>query len=179
MPRPVSARFAALALLFAACDDGPAGPAGGDGFDAAPAGDATPASDGDAVDRAQVPPRGHAAVIAWLAEGHYLTWACEEAPHPARPPGAHGRNRICSNTALAGSAAGTFPVGAASVKELHDGGGITGYAVGLKLTAGTDRASWYWYESIGDQVVADGAGVSLCAGCHEDAPRDHVFTQVR
>ena len=75
---------------------------------------------------------------------------------------------------LAGSSAGSYPVGAASVKELYRDGAIIGFAVGRKTDAG-----WYWYESIGTSVVADSVGAGLCAGCHADAPRDHVFVQVR
>ncbi len=128
---------------------------------------------------AQLPPQGHADLAPWLAAGHYLAWACEDAPHPARPPGAHGANRICSNTALSTSSAGTYPIGAASVKELYRNNAISGYAVGRKVTAGTDASSWYWYEAIGTSVIADRVGVGLCAGCHDGAPRDNVFTHVR
>lgn len=132
-----------------------------------------------AADVGQVPPMGHAMLTEWLAAGHYLAWACEPQPHPARPPGAHGTNRICSNAALSASAAGTYPIGAASVKELYSSGSISGYAVGRKVTGGADAASWYWYEVIGTSLVADRIGAGICAGCHEDAPRDNVFTQVQ
>ncbi len=128
---------------------------------------------------AELPPTGDEALTGWLAEAHYLSWACEPEAHPARPPGAHGANRICSNAALSASETGTFPVGAASVKELYSGGSLIGYAVARKLTAGGERTSWYWYERIGTNVVADSPGAALCAGCHEDASRDHVFTRVR
>jgi hypothetical protein len=127
----------------------------------------------------QLPPQGHTALAAWLADGHYLAWACEPTAHPARPPGAHGANRICSNAALSGSASGLYPVGAASVKELYRNGSIEGHAVGIKLTAGSDANSWYWYEAIGASVIADGAGRASCANCHAGAPRDNVFTHVR
>ncbi|MBL9013645.1 MAG: hypothetical protein JNL83_05695 [Myxococcales bacterium] len=132
--------------------------------------DAAPAS----TDEAQLAPQGHAALTTWLAAGHYRAWACELAPHPARPPGAHGMNRICSNAALSASAAGPYPVGAVAVKELFTSSGApNGFAVARKLDAG-----WYWYELYGSSVVADGVGAGLCVSCHEDAPRDHVFTRV-
>jgi hypothetical protein len=127
----------------------------------------------------QLPPRGDAALRPWLAAGHYLAWACEPAPHPARPPGAHGDNRICSNAMLSGSASGRYPIGAASVKELHRQGSLAGYAVGIKVADSADASSWYWYEAIGGSVIADGAGRPLCANCHAGAPRDNVFTHVR
>ena len=129
-------------------------------------------------DEAQVAPQGHAALTVWLAAGHYRSWACEDAPHPARPPGAHGMTRICSNAALSGTASGPFPPDAVSVKELHDNGEISGYAVARKLATGMGGASWYWYEAIGDSVIADGAGVPLCARCHDDAAQDYTFTRV-
>lgn len=126
----------------------------------------------------QLPPQGRAALVPWLAQGHYLGWACEGEPHPARPPGAHGSNRICSNAALSASTSGTFPIGAASVKELYRDSELIGYAVGRKVSAGTDANSWYWYEAFGASTVADSIGAGLCAGCHDGAPRDNVFTQV-
>jgi hypothetical protein len=126
----------------------------------------------------EVPPQGHDALKSWLADGHYLDWACEAAAHPARPPGAHGSNRICSNAALSASASGTFPVGAASVKELYRDTQIIGYAVGVKLSEGDDIGSWYWYEAVGNSVYADGVNRGICTGCHSDAARDYVFTRV-
>lgn len=54
-----------------------------------------------------------------------------------------------------------------------------GFAVGRKVTAGSDAASWYWYEAFGTNVVADSVGAGLCASCHAEAPRDNVFTQVQ
>lgn len=153
-----------LLVVLAAC-----------GMDAAP----PPGPDaGDLPVSSEIPPQGHAALQGWLAEGHYLAWSCEPAPHPARPPGAHGANRICSNAALAASASGTFPAGAASVKELYRESSITGYAVGIKLADGADTASWYWYEAVGNSVYADGVNRGICTGCHADAPRDFVFTRV-
>ena len=140
----------------------------------------------DAAGSAQLPPSEGAALDAWLSEGHYLAWRCEAASHPARPPGAHGANRICSNELLAMAPPGPFPAGAAAVKELYRGGNLVGHAVALKTQADSEGGNgWYWYEKIGTSVVADGAGVRLCAGCHEDAgpdfastARDHVFTVV-
>jgi hypothetical protein len=126
----------------------------------------------------QSPPVAHAELVTWLAEGHYLGWACEPEAHPARPPGAHGDNRICSNDLLSESETGAFPVGAASVKELVRGGEVAGYAVMRKLDAGAAADAWFWYEAIGDGVIAEGRSPGICTGCHGDAPRDHIFTRV-
>ena len=88
-------------------------------------------------------------------------------------------NRICSNVVLSASVNGTYPVGAASVKELVRNGQITGFAVGVKLAAGDAASSWYWYEAVGDSIYADGVNAGVCVNCHVGAARDYVFTQVR
>jgi hypothetical protein len=160
---------ALAAAALAACAAPDTEPDPGDPLPDAPA-----AEPGDA----QLPPQGHAALVPWLAAGHYKGWACETAPHPARPPGAHGENRICSNALLAATAAGPYPVGAASVKELYRNGAVSGYAVGVKIAAPASGTSWYWYEAVGASVVADGVNRSLCSNCHTGAPRDFIFTRV-
>jgi hypothetical protein len=131
--------------------------------------------------------------------GLYKSWKCESAPHDARAPSVHGKNRICSNALLSGSQSGEYSVGAASVKELYDdaGSSIVGYAVQRRTTTGTTGAAWYWYERVpatsaaphdSAGVVADGFGTSgpalaICVGCHAMAGahggRDMVFTQVQ
>ena len=143
----------------------------------------------------QTPPMGSDAVMsAWITAGSYKTWKCETAAHDARSPSPHGRNRICNNTKLTSTATGTYPAGAASVKELYatDGGSeIVGYAIGLKVSAGASTgASWYWYEKDKGSLVANGAGdkagneLTVCTGCHQGAGsdamhsgRDFVYTQ--
>ena len=166
----------------------------------------TPAAEGEGEgegegDVAETPPEGHDAVEAWIADGHYKSWACEPAGHEARAPSPHGRNRICSNAALsAASTTASYPVGSAAVKELLDANdAIIGYAVYRKAVADpspTDGSNWYWYERVPpgtvlptpdpvqpNGVVADGRGTSgnpktVCIDCHSHAPNDFVFTQV-
>jgi hypothetical protein len=149
----------------------------------------TGAVPGAETGNAETPPTGAEAVDAWIAEGHYLAWACEPEAHAARPPGAHGMNRICSNAALSEHDDGPYPVGSASVKELFRDGEIDGYAVTRRVGDG-GAEDWYWYERIGGDLIADGPGDSgdpkdLCADCHEGAGtgdrdgHDFVFTQVR
>lgn len=136
---------------------------------------------GDDVTNPEVPPRGHADVMTWLEAGHYLSWRCEDAPHPARPGSPHGTNRICSNAALASApTAGLFPVGAASVKELFaSDGSIRLYAVALKVTAEPGGDSWYWFEGARGDVIANGEGDGTCTGCHARAPQDYLYTVIR
>ncbi|MEJ7602627.1 MAG: hypothetical protein WKG01_32345 [Kofleriaceae bacterium] len=138
------------------------------------------ASYGDELTDPQLPPRGSEDVVTWLEAGHYLAWNCEPEPHPARPPGAHGRNRICTNNALSTAPSSeAFPVGAAAVKELvNAAGGIELHAVYRKVTEGTGGDTWYWFEGAPGDVIANGEGHDKCVGCHGGAPRDFVFTVV-
>jgi hypothetical protein len=133
---------------------------------------------GDELTDPQLPARGFTDVQSWLAAGYYQAWRCEAAAHGARPRSPHGGSRICNNDALAAGGAGAFPVGAAAVKEIFNGGKLTGYAVSRKLAAGDGGDRWYWYEGNADKVYANDQGVDGCTGCHDQADRDYVFTIV-
>jgi hypothetical protein len=137
----------------------------------------------------QHPPAGQAAVEAWIAQGFYKKWSCEDAVHAGRSPTPHGFNRICSNNAIAENAAATgpWPAGSAAVKELYAsvaGGTPIGYAVYVKQAADSAAgANWYWYERLPapDGVVADGTGGAgtartICVGCHQGAGSDAAHT---
>lgn len=132
---------------------------------------------------AQTPPTTSSAdIAAWIETGVYRAWRCEAALHDARPPGPHGQNRVCSNQLLSSttSTATEFPIGAASVKELGDGSGnVIGYAVAVRTVKGQAGAGWLWYERIGQGGAIIGQGHSGCMGCHAQAARDYVFTEVR
>jgi hypothetical protein len=97
----------ALQLLspsfLAACDDG----------DSAGAAAPDAATSDRGADPAQTPPQGKANIDPWLDAAHYRSWRCEAAMNP-RPKGAHGRNRVCSNARLSGTAGAPYPVGAAA-----------------------------------------------------------------
>lgn len=162
---------------------------------------APPSSDGGADSSSSAPSAGDdqtpatgspEAVRAWLDKKLYTKWACEPSAHPRRPGSGHAANRICSNEKLSAHRpeTGEFPVGAASVKELYDSSGApSGYAMAVKQDQGGGEA-WYWYELIGESVVANGRGdsgsaKSICVSCHAGAGQggqsghDQVFTQVR
>jgi hypothetical protein len=133
---------------------------------------------------AQRPPRGQAALEGWLAAGSHRGWACEGMISPPRLSGNHGRQLICANDLLLGSTSGSYPVGAASVKELYDqADGPNGFAVGLKVEEGDGPQSWYWYERRGTDPTAtpraEGVAVPDCAVCHGTAARDFVFIRPR
>jgi hypothetical protein len=147
---------------------------------AACAGDPGPGSFGDPTDDPQVPPRGTDDILVWIDAGHYRSWHCEPEPHAPRSPSPHGRNRICSNDALAAATGdGAYPVGTAGVKEIFDANGsIRQYAVYRKVTAGDGGDTWYWFEGNRGDVVANGEGDDTCTSCHSQAPRDFVFTVV-
>lgn len=132
------------------------------------------------VGTAQRPPRGKAALEAWLATAQYQSWTCEASISPPRLNGNHGRQRICSNDLLLASDAGPYPVGAASVKELFmPDDSPNGFAVGVKIDVGAGPATWYWYERRGTDPAAapkaEGVAVPDCAVCHGLADRDFVY----
>jgi hypothetical protein len=136
---------------------------------------------------AQTPPTDAAAVESWLRAGSYKSWQCEPEVHASRAPSPHGFNRICSNDVISAHAEGSedWPKGAAGVKELYasaDDKSPMGYSVYLKTGADSaGGAGWYWYERIGENVVADGMGdsgkaKSICVGCHMAAGSDPGHT---
>jgi len=137
-------------------------------------------ADAPRIDDPEVPPDDGDAVMTWLASGYYSSWRCEPAGHASRSPSPHGRNRVCNNDAIRDApASGPYPMGAASVKELlDDQDAIIGYAVDRKLADGTTGANWYWFEIVNGSTTGDGDGVTVCVGCHSQAPRDFVFTAV-
>ena len=148
----------------------------------APAPPVTPESDaGITAGTPQDPPQGQRSMEAWLAAGHYKSWRCEAQIFPPRGNGVHGRHRICWNDVMAASRDGTFPVGAASIKELYFGPDDkpNGFAVGIKVAPGPGFPTWYWYERAGSlptlRPVADSVGDRTCSGCHALAERDYVF----
>lgn len=146
--------------------------------------------------QSQRPPRGAAAIEAWLEKGDYRDWQCEPTIHEAREPSPHGFNRICSNDAISSRATGdaAWPSGAAAVKELYasaEDEKPVGYAVYLKTQAeSANGANWYWYERVpldsaaphaDDGVVADGLGdegpaKAICVSCHAAAGSDLAHT---
>ncbi len=112
-------------------------------------------------------------LLPWLEDGMYLDWPSESGIHDATNGSPHGRVRVFINGALDDSltnAQPAHPMGAAAVKELYDGNdGFLGWAVAVKTDADSmGGEGWYWYEKIGDNVVADGNGVGLCTGCHSN-----------
>src|SRR5207253_385956 len=117
-------------------------------------------SPGTAPGTADAPPTASAAEVqAWLAAGSYKSWHCESAPHAARSPSPHGTNRICSNEASSQHGQGEYPVDTAAVKEVYDAGGnVHAYAVYRHVRAGSDGASWFWFEGAGSDVFAFGLG---------------------
>ncbi|MBX2810727.1 MAG: hypothetical protein KTR25_02910, partial [Myxococcales bacterium] len=131
----------------------------------------------------QVPPQGEALIDAWLAEGVYQQWACEDEPDLGRVEGPHGVNRVCSNDVIAQDTEGVapWPAGAAAVKELYDEAGenLLGRIVYLKTkNYSASGANWYWYAKSGDVLGVDGLDVAGCTGCHVNAPRDLTYITV-
>jgi hypothetical protein len=146
-------------------DTGPQGDASaGDDDTSDDSGD--PSTTADPAD--ELPPTQGAALETWLAEGRYTAWAAESGVHPSAGPHGGGVRTFVNASLFASLDAGAseHDVGAAVVKELFSGDAIDGWAVMVKVEAGNGGDGWYWYEIIGNSVVADGTGVGLCTGCH-------------
>lgn len=118
-------------------------------------------------------PTDKTALLQFLKDGKYSSWAKESKVHKTTAPHESGVrvfvNSLLENSLKAGNK--EHPVGSASVKELYqaDLKSPAGYAVMVKVKAGSGGDTWYWYEiltSSGERVVADGTGVGLCTGCH-------------
>lgn len=124
----------------------------------------------------QIPPRSHAQLLPWLQANNYGGWAAESGVHVSAGPHGDGVRTFVNDALLASLEAGgaTHPLDAAVVKELYGGGEITGWAVMIKVADG-GADGWYWYESIGAAVYADGTSVALCTGCHA-AGDDYVLS---
>lgn len=110
-------------------------------------------------------------LMKFLQEGKYKSWPKESKVHAATLGSPHGPvlvyvNEILDQSLKAGNS--THPVGAASIKELYqsDMTTLNGYAVMVKATAGSGGNTWYWYEKIGSNVVANSTGAVVCTGCH-------------
>ncbi len=75
------------------------------------------------------------------------------------------------------AAAGELPIGARLIKEHFEGAKPGPIMMMEKCTKGFDpeHGDWrYVIVSSTGQLVKDGKAES-CAGCHDDAPHDHVF----
>ncbi|TNE48513.1 MAG: hypothetical protein EP343_15610 [Deltaproteobacteria bacterium] len=114
--------------------------------------------------------------MKWLQAGNYKSWPKESKVHGG---GIHGSVLVFINNVLDSSLKNgnsTHTVGSATVKELYSGGSINGYAVMVKVSSGSGGSTWYWYEIIGSNVVANGTGVGTCTGCHSSG-KDYFKTQ--
>jgi hypothetical protein len=135
--------------------------------------------------RAQLPPvLGEVSIEAWLDEGWYRAWTCEQRTSIGE---GHGHNRICSNDLAVMAGSGEFPIDAASVKEMwsDDDTMMIGIAVARHTRAGAGGDTWYWYERVDadSPIPHDDRGIAAngwgdegdavkCVGCHRLAGSD-------
>ncbi len=172
----------ALALaLLAACGTSSssetpdaAAPSGTD--DARPPGTPDSAPDPaepDAAPTAESPvPAEATALFAYLQSRTYQELAAESGVHASAGPHGGGVRTFINATLADSLAAGNdrHPVGAAAVKELHGSGGLSGWAVSVKIEADSDDGDgWYWYEvfsTTNGSNPIEGAGHPTCKGCH-------------
>lgn len=118
------------------------------------------------------------ALLSWLQGGGYVEWDAESAVHAGAGPHFGAVRTFLSEELVASLSAGAaqHPAGSATVKELYGGGDtLRGWTVSIKLEADSAGGEgWYWYEWYDDAVLADGAGLGACTGCHA-AGDDYVL----
>jgi len=145
------------------------------------AADSTDATVGDTTDVADTsdassgapdeppPPTDAATLLPWLEAGNYARWDAEAERHPSRGPHFDGVRTFVNATLLESLEAGSedHPVGSSVVKELYGAGpDVGGWAVMVKVAAGSSVDNWYWYESFQGTTYADATGVDGCGDCH-------------
>lgn len=119
-------------------------------------------------------PDSEQALLAFIAGKQYVGWAHEADYHvSAGPHGDHVKVFYSPKAAAALTAkAGTFPAGAAAIKELSSGFSVYGYAVWVKVQDATDNGNgFFWYEIIHqgggqDSIYGNARGSGDCVGCH-------------
>jgi hypothetical protein len=124
------------------------------------------------------------ALVAFLEARQYAGWAKEAEYHSSAGPHGGGVRVYYSPKAAAAvrSGAANLPAGAASVKELTNGGALYGYSVWVKVQDTTDGGNgFYWYELIRqgdgkDSVYGDARGSSDCVGCHSSGKDYNLST---
>lgn len=115
-------------------------------------------------------------ITAYLESSAYLGWAKEPAVRDAiRSHGGRARTYFNGKYLEARRKdAYPMPLGATAIKELHDGSGVYGWAVGIKTRSGPGAETWTWYETTGlPEVKYFGVANPTCEGCHAaDSGRD-------
>ncbi len=163
-------RTTLVLLCLAGCGALPSGSDAGSPLDAGREADAgaEPIGDGGV-------PASLADLQALARSGSYRTWPAEAAPHASAGPHG-GLVRTFVNPLLRDSlkaAAAQHPIGSVVVKELSNGGTITGYAIDAKRSDG----QWLFLEGFLpglNQYFFVGTG-NLCSNCHR-AGVDFVLT---
>lgn len=122
-----------------------------------------------------------AGITAFVREGRYKDWLAEPAVHETRAP--HGSKvRVFFNDTVvqslrAGNA--THPVGSILVKEMYEADGkmLRGHALDVKISEGTGKDTWLFYEGFVPDYASNyyGRGHSTCHGCHASGS-DYVTT---
>lgn len=115
------------------------------------------------------PPTDAATLLPWLEAGNYARWDAEAERHPSEGPHFDGVRTFVNSVLLESLEAGgdDHPVGSSVVKELYGAGPeVGGWAVMVKVAAGSSVDNWYWYESFQGTTYADATGVGGCGDCH-------------
>ncbi|HEX8433509.1 MAG TPA: hypothetical protein VF697_00335 [Archangium sp.] len=122
-----------------------------------------------------------AGITAFVREGRYKDWLAEPSVHDTRAP--HGSKvRVFFNDTVVQSmrdSKATHPVGSILIKELYENDGKTlrGHALDVKVSEGTGKDTWLFYEGFAPDYARNyyGRGHETCHGCHSSGT-DYVTT---
>lgn len=126
----------------------------------------------DCIDVPEVPAADADAAFEFVTCRRYIDSPAETERHGTSSP--HGdETRVWINhtmeEALMANAT-EMPVGSVSTKEIYSNGAQQGWALMVKVAAGTSADTWYWYEVLGSEPgtepVVAAVGASACTGCH-------------
>jgi len=91
-------------------------------------------------------------------------------------------NRICQNSIADGAftTTGSYPPGAAWVKEQYDGtGAVFAIEISRRESSATGAGAWRFWRGQGAgyaAVTQDALAQPFCSGCHTRGDRDFVFS---
>lgn len=126
-------------------------------------------------------------ILAFIQAGSFENWPTKQESPITDGVSVHrkiSQTYVNDTAALALEQGETsLPSGSILVKTLYgsDGSTVEGHALMVKTSDGSDAQNWIWYEGFTSNDYANpyyGAGLSLCANCHDDAGVDYVRVEL-
>lgn len=136
--------------------------------------------EGDDEPSAEQPAMSEAEVQALVAGSLYATWPRDASPQAGM---VHGPQQVYFNELLRNSMnsnQAVHPVGSIAIRRIYaslTSPTVKGYAVQVKVAAGTDAKSWLYYE-VPDLASPNnktyGLGPTPCVSCHAVGSKDYI-----